>query len=566
MSAPVSLKTSIDDATEALWTLAESGDVSQLWQVIACGAEINSRNSDGVTPLMRAIYNGHAPMVSGLIAHGADLNAARADGFTPLLLAAFFGHADVVRILVEAGADLSSTTRCGTSAQMWATSRSFFDIADYLKTVSNDAAQLNETTESSQVEVAEDQPVSHPFSMEEWMSEELEVAPTPVNDDAVYEPVISEHVEEDVIWNSPAFKEKSEELSTEDRVEDDSWFDGQFPAKDERHSPEDRINDHVGWFSAQPLVGNVEQPANNEDEAVRLSEEPLAADNEQRTEDASEDRFELLSEELLVTSDEPRTEEIEDEGEWRSAESSAQSDEHPKEADDEETVVTPQVLRTLKDPPEIWDLVHENRVEFKPAGAFITRITSVGTNFLLLVLTVILVAGAGTYAFLKFRDGSSSGATTKVEQVRPKPDTKTPVRTEEKLSAATAPPATSGNTATTEKASTQLNPQPNEIQAERVGNDGSKNPVAIVPNESNAKAESRVARNSESRTVNEEGKSAATTTKPPKTQVAPAVRTDAESAAGGSDPVKQPAPAKQAPPTTAPAAAPAPKPKVIQWP
>ena len=122
-----------DAATQDLWRIAETDDTDQVESILASGADINASNEHGMTALMQAAASGRIRMVRVLLKYGADPNASRHDKFTPLMLAAFFGHQEIVRILVEHGADTDATTRFGTSAQMWAASRTFKDVAHYLE-------------------------------------------------------------------------------------------------------------------------------------------------------------------------------------------------------------------------------------------------------------------------------------------------------------------------------------------------------------------------------------------------------------------------------------------------
>lgn len=119
----------IDTATRELWRVAESGDVNELAAIVSRGVNVNARNEHGMTALMRAARLGHAAVVRALLEHGADPNVARNDKFTALALAAFFGHTETVRILIEHGAKTEIVTRSGTSPRMWATARTFSEVA-----------------------------------------------------------------------------------------------------------------------------------------------------------------------------------------------------------------------------------------------------------------------------------------------------------------------------------------------------------------------------------------------------------------------------------------------------
>src|ERR1051326_4484275 len=121
-----------DAGTLGLWRVAEGGDIEELVALLPRVADINARNEHGMTALMRAAQGGGAEMVRVLLEHGADANIKRNDKFTALALGAFFGHTEVVRVLMEHGADSRASTRGGTSPQMWATARTFNEVANQL--------------------------------------------------------------------------------------------------------------------------------------------------------------------------------------------------------------------------------------------------------------------------------------------------------------------------------------------------------------------------------------------------------------------------------------------------
>src|SRR5215831_1664728 len=91
-------------ATRDLWKIAETGEVGQLIELLARGADVNASNDAGATALMLAAYHGRLEMVRALTDHGADLNVVDRDGFTAAMLANHSGHQNIVRILLARGA------------------------------------------------------------------------------------------------------------------------------------------------------------------------------------------------------------------------------------------------------------------------------------------------------------------------------------------------------------------------------------------------------------------------------------------------------------------------------
>lgn len=73
------------------------------------GADCNTRDSQDLTPLHHAAYNGHARTVVALIEAHANSNAQHYVYGTPLCLAAAKGYADIVRSLFDSGATIHGT-------------------------------------------------------------------------------------------------------------------------------------------------------------------------------------------------------------------------------------------------------------------------------------------------------------------------------------------------------------------------------------------------------------------------------------------------------------------------
>ncbi len=76
------------------------GNTAQLRHLLNTGANANSTNSHGDTPLMLAIWGKHTACVKELLDHGADVNQPNSEGLTPLFCAALTGHSESLRLLL----------------------------------------------------------------------------------------------------------------------------------------------------------------------------------------------------------------------------------------------------------------------------------------------------------------------------------------------------------------------------------------------------------------------------------------------------------------------------------
>lgn len=70
--------------------------------------------------------------------------------------------------------------------------------------------------------------------------------------------------------------------------------------------------------------------------------------------------------------------------------------------------VTP-VVKTLSDPPEIWDLVHEAPRDFNPRSAFISRLMSMRKTFALGACALVLLIVGSVVGLWMFRRSHASG-------------------------------------------------------------------------------------------------------------------------------------------------------------
>lgn len=147
MGGPGNPKTSLRDvsAPVRLSVAAQQAGVQQAKpQTQASQSErrkddaVDTRDEFDRTPLMRAAAEGDLAAGKKLLARGADVNAKMTDGYTALMYAAFYGNAEIVEYLLDNGAALNARHDSGLTALMEA-AKQHMDagdvIANYIDTV-----------------------------------------------------------------------------------------------------------------------------------------------------------------------------------------------------------------------------------------------------------------------------------------------------------------------------------------------------------------------------------------------------------------------------------------------
>ena len=112
--------------------------------LLAKGADVNDKDSNGETALMWASRFGHLGVVQVLLAKGADVNAKMGNGRTALMVASsnafdWIYHLehldqrlDVVQALLAKGADVNAKDNDGATALMLASSSGLLDVVQAL--------------------------------------------------------------------------------------------------------------------------------------------------------------------------------------------------------------------------------------------------------------------------------------------------------------------------------------------------------------------------------------------------------------------------------------------------
>ena len=94
---------------------AKKGDIEAIKQYLADNANVNSKDSKGMTPLHAAAIRNHKEIAQLLIAKGADVNAKTIGQQTPMHAAAYNGYQNIIELLIEHGADVNSQIKLSGS-------------------------------------------------------------------------------------------------------------------------------------------------------------------------------------------------------------------------------------------------------------------------------------------------------------------------------------------------------------------------------------------------------------------------------------------------------------------
>lgn len=108
---------------EKLIQAAERGDTATVLQLLTAGAEINSRDGAGRTPVMAATHGNQVETVQALIAAGADIDIQDHRQDNPFLYAGAEGLLEILKLTIEAGANTKLTNRFGGTALIPAAER-----------------------------------------------------------------------------------------------------------------------------------------------------------------------------------------------------------------------------------------------------------------------------------------------------------------------------------------------------------------------------------------------------------------------------------------------------------
>ena len=145
----------VRSAMSDIHTAAGAGDLEKVIGLLHAGADVESGDGVGDTPLSVASAAGHAEVVKALIEHGANVNAAEESEFyTALMAASVNGHVEIVRLLLNHGAEVDAEDDYNATALTRAAEHGYADVVRLLLEHGADAG-IREERDMTALELAE---------------------------------------------------------------------------------------------------------------------------------------------------------------------------------------------------------------------------------------------------------------------------------------------------------------------------------------------------------------------------------------------------------------------------
>jgi len=116
---------------------AEDGktdEILRLWRENGATLDVEHKGGDGWTPLHLAAYKGHGEACRALVSTcGANVDSRNDWGSTPLILAAAHNNLQCVEVLLELGANITAQDNNRMTALEWARARGHTEVAAILE-------------------------------------------------------------------------------------------------------------------------------------------------------------------------------------------------------------------------------------------------------------------------------------------------------------------------------------------------------------------------------------------------------------------------------------------------
>jgi hypothetical protein len=134
---------------KTLCEAAAKGDQELVKVLLKKGADVNAKDTKGMTPLVYAVLGGYERIVKTLLDGGADVNAIANDGRRALYVAVARGDLGIVRLLIKSNADVNVKDGHGSTVLHTAAVWNRQEIAEMLIKADADVSAIDEEGNST---------------------------------------------------------------------------------------------------------------------------------------------------------------------------------------------------------------------------------------------------------------------------------------------------------------------------------------------------------------------------------------------------------------------------------
>lgn len=103
-----------DDSSKDVWDYAANGETDKVMEILKRGKTVDIIGEENRTPFMIAVDRGHIALAEALIEGGAEINHKDSDGLTALHYACLCENPEMIKMLVKKGADENAVDNDGS--------------------------------------------------------------------------------------------------------------------------------------------------------------------------------------------------------------------------------------------------------------------------------------------------------------------------------------------------------------------------------------------------------------------------------------------------------------------
>lgn len=134
------LQTMAASMHDQFFEAADKGDLRQIEALIASGVDVNAKDDNGITALMRAAWQGHDKVIDLLLSHKAALDAKDGFGWTAMMHAAQYNQMGATSQLLASGANAGLKNNDGETAFEIAYFNGHVELANSIRRHSDEKA------------------------------------------------------------------------------------------------------------------------------------------------------------------------------------------------------------------------------------------------------------------------------------------------------------------------------------------------------------------------------------------------------------------------------------------